>query len=241
MFEMKSCHCPTCGAEIREELTDGQEYRCTSCQKRFVVLRDKHTEKVGLVLLEESKLEEPLYLPRGSLRAITTILLAVCCWILIFLNQDVPSYLLSLLLTVIGYYFGFRKKEAMVRGRMYDAAAKIEDPLFLPSGYIRVFLIFGFLIAAGVLWFRGRLGDLSFLEFFLILAGFTGGYIFARLLVNFEDVPGVYNSLLHLKGLFLLGSVFALAVMLLTRHYQQNAYPALGCACIISFYFGSRS
>ena len=241
MFELQSCHCPTCGVEIRGSIEDGQEYQCTSCHKKYIVLADKQTDKIGLVLLEESKIEEPLYLPRGSLRAITTILLAGCCWILIFINQDVPSYLLSLLLTVIGYYFGFRKKEAMVRGRMYDAAAKIENPLFLPAGYIRVFLIAGFLVSAGILWARGQLGDLTYLEFFLILAGFTGGYIFARLLVNLEDVPAVYNSLLHLKGLILLGSAFALAVMLLTLHYQQNAYPPLVCACVISFYFGSRS
>lgn len=241
MFELKTCHCPACGVEIRGSLSDGQEYQCTSCHKKYSVLIDKHTGKIGLVPLEESKLEEPLYLPRGSLRAITTILLAGCCWILIFIDQDVPSYLLGLLLTVIGYYFGFRKKEAMVRGRMYDAAAKIENPLFLPSGYIRVFLIAGFLVAAGVLWFRGRLGDIAYLEFFLILAGFTAGYIFARLMVNVEEVIAVYNFLLHLKGLVLLASVFTLAVMLLTRHYQHNPYPPLVCACIISFYFGSRS
>lgn len=241
MFELKSCHCPTCGMEIRESLTDGQEYRCSSCQKRYSVLSDSNTGKVALVLFEESKLEEPLYLPRGSLRATTTILLAGCCWILIVRDEEVPSYLLSLLLTVIGYYFGFRKKEAMVRGRMYDASAKITNPLFLPSGIIRVFLMIGFLVTGILLWVRGRLSDLTYLEFFLILAGFAGGYLFARFLSNFEEVPTAYNFLLHLKGLVLLASVFSLVFMLLTLHYQEYAYPALICACVISFYFGSRS
>lgn len=241
MFEMKSFHCPVCGTEIREELTDGQEYRCTSCQKRFVVLRDEHAEKIGLIPLEESKLEEPLYLPRGSLRATTTLTLAGCCWILIFLDRYIPGYLLSLLLTIIGYYFGFRKKEAMVRGRLYDAAAKTENPLFLPSGFIRFFLIAGFAIAGGILLARGRLVNFTYLEFFLILAGLIGGYLCARFLTHFENVPAVYNLFLHLKGLILLGSVLALAVLLLTLRYQEYAYFSLTCACLISFYYGSRS
>jgi DNA-directed RNA polymerase subunit RPC12/RpoP len=241
MFEMKTYHCPACGTEIRDSLTDGQEYRCPSCQKKYLVLADPHSEKIGLVPLEVSKAEEPLYLPRGSLRAITTMTLAVCCWVLIFLDRPVPGYLFSLLLTIIGYYFGFRRKEAMVRGRLYDAAAKVENPLFLPSGFIRFFLIAGFVVAGGVLLARGKLTDLTYLEFFLILAGLIGGYLFGRFMAHMENATAIYNLFLHLKGLILLGSVITLVILLLTLRYQDYAYLSLACACLISFYYGSRS
>lgn len=33
MFELKVYRCPNCGAEIRDELSDGQEYDCFNCRR----------------------------------------------------------------------------------------------------------------------------------------------------------------------------------------------------------------
>lgn len=51
---------------------------------------------------------EPLNLPKGSIRSFVTLTMALSCWALVVTGRPVPAWLFSLILTVIGYYFGFR-------------------------------------------------------------------------------------------------------------------------------------
>jgi hypothetical protein len=239
MFELKTCYCPGCGAEIYETLNDGDEYVCNDCSKMFHVLIDEDSQNVGFVAVDEIILATPLGLPKGSIRAITTILLAISCWLLVLLNRTIPGYLLSLLLTVIGYYFAFRK-QADTQKRFFNASVQPKSPLSLPSGSIRNFLIIGFIISAVALSFQKRFMEPAHIEFFLILAGLIGGHLLSRMLSHIRHAA-VLNMLNHLKGLIVLGSVIALTVVFLSGAYEQLWQIALGLACLISFYFGSRS
>jgi hypothetical protein len=240
MFELKAYRCPNCGAEIREELTDGQQFDCLNCRRAFRVLLDESTEKVGFVPLDTVVVREPLNLPRGSVRAIATLATAGCCWILIFANAAVPGYLLSLLLTVIGYYFGFRKKLKRAQSRILDASSRAQEPLNLPGGSIRMVLILGFAVCAVVLWARRQIADSAYLEFFIVLAGLVAGYFFARI---FSGTIGssMGNLINHAKGVLVLVATVALAALLLGGLYTDQPQLGLTLACMISFYFGSRS
>lgn len=239
MFELQTFYCPSCGTGIHEKLTDGDEYICTICGKIFHVLIDENSNKVGFVSVDEGALATPLGLPKGSIRAVTTILLALCCWILILLNHTVPDYLFSLLLTVIGYYFAFRKKDG-TQDRFYDVTTPIQHPLSLPSGSIRNFLIIGFVISAVILMARRRFMEPAHIEFFIILSGLVVGHLLAKILPHVQNVT-VLNFFNHLKGLIVLGSVLIFTVILLAGHYDHLWHIAIGLSCIISFYFGTRS
>jgi len=199
---------------------------------------DESTGKAGLIDISGQDTPEPLYLPKGSIRAIVTILVSVSCWILVFWKRDVPSYLLSLLLTVIAYYFGFRKKVKSAEGRIYDTSARPERPLGLPSGLIRILLSIGFAAAAFWLLLRGKLADLKYLEFIIILGGLILGHFFSRIIV-----PVKRRSLRlwvnHGKGLLVLIAAIWLSVSLFGETHNQ--YIELSLAALISFYFGSRS
>jgi hypothetical protein len=100
-------------------------------------------------------------------------------------------------------------------------------------------LIGGFGVSALVLAWRGQIGSPAYLEFFLILAGLIAGYFFSRL---FAGTAGSRTGSLigHAKGLIVLIATVQLAMLLLSGR-AENSSLGLALACIISFYFGSRS
>lgn len=131
--------------------------------------------------MTETTIQEPLGLPKGSIRAIATLVTAGCSWGLLFAGGPVPDYVLDLLLTIIGYYFGFRHKVREAGIGAGDVPAKSPEPLGLPGGTIRMMLIAGFGVSTAILFSRGQLRSPAYLEFFLILAGLIAGYFFSRL------------------------------------------------------------
>jgi len=240
MFELKTYRCPDCGMEIREGLVDGQVFDCANCRRKYRVLLDSSSSQAGFVPMEAAAVQEPLGLPKGSIRAIATLTTAGCCWALMLLEKPTPGYLLGLLLTVIGYYFGFRQRVKAAGSRILDASTSVQEPLNLPGGTIRMMLIGGFGVCAFLLAARGRFIMPEYLEFFIILAGLVGGYFFARLFAG--TVAGaVRNIINHAKGLIVLVATIRLAVLLLAGGYLDQPHLGLALACIISFYFGSRS
>jgi len=144
MFEKERYHCHGCGAAVQHEIEDKGEFKCYGCDRRFKVMLDKEADKAAFIEITTIPIPEPLYMPRGSIRAIATLLTAASSWILIFGGRYVPPFILTLLLTMIGYYFGFRKRIKSAQSRIFDPTAKDQEPLFLPAGTIRVFISFYF-------------------------------------------------------------------------------------------------
>ena len=240
MFELVTYKCPSCDCEIRETIEDENQINCSYCKNSYTVMFDANTQKAALIPIDEKNLPEPLYLPRGSIRAVSTLTVAFSCWILIIKGRDVPNYLLGLLLTVIGYYFGFRKKLKTAQSKIFDASAKKTEPLFLPAGFIRFLLIAGFLISGIILYVRYQLFEEKYLEFFAILLGLIIGYLFARSTRNIQNTRTLIG-INHIKGVLVLFASVYLAWLLFTGQYLSLPYIALAMACLVSFYFGSRS
>jgi DNA-directed RNA polymerase subunit RPC12/RpoP len=239
MFELKTYKCPTCNWEIREDLKGGQEIKCSFCKSAFLILLDEASGKIGFLQVGQ-ELTEPLFLPPGSIRAISAIALSISCWVLIVRDSLVPDYLLGLILTIVGYYFGFRKKLKAAQSKIYDATAEEKEPLRLPAGVIRYFIIIGFAVGAMVLYVRGKLLQGDYLEFYVVLAGLILGYIYAKLtslLLGYKSL----NLLNHLKGVLVLVCVAWLSILFLGGVYEDSTRTALFLSCVVSFYFGSRS
>lgn len=240
MFEQVFHSCPSCNSEIRQRLSDGEDLRCPSCNRRYGVMLDKATGKAGLVDLSAEVVPEPLYLPKGSIRALVTLTLAFSCWILILRGEHVPGYLFSLMLTVIGYYFGFRHRVKAAGSRIYDISAKEQDPLFLPAGLIRFVLSVGFMVSGIVLYRRGSIKFPVYAEFFIVLTGMIVGHLFGRALSVIKETP-VFILVNHAKGAIVLCCTLALCASLITASRSVSVFGCLFLAATISFYFGSRS
>jgi hypothetical protein len=242
MYEKDMLLCPDCGHEAPRQLHDRNRFACPACHSRFKVIDDDETGRPALIDDHLSDLPEPLGLPRGSVRAIVSLATALACWLLVLVGQDVPAYLLSLLLTIIGYYFGFRADARMPEGQIYTQAS--QRPLFVPRGGIRRFLIAGLVVAGIVLLIRGRMADVKYLQFFLILTGLVAGYAFARVFALI-DTRAIHIMSAHAKGLAVLAVTAWLLVLLATGACTDTVgsealTPIMLCA-VISFYFGSRT
>ncbi len=179
-------------------------------------------------------------MPKGSIRAIATLVTAGCSWGLLFTGGPVPDYVLDLLLTIIGYYFGFRQKVRETGGRVSDASVRAPEPLGLPGGTIRMMLIAGFGISTRDS-FRARTTRIVGLRGVLSHPGGPDRRVLL-LCLSRRRSRAVARAVLinHAKGVIVLIATVQLAVLLLRGHAEQS-HLGLTMACIISFYFGSRS
>jgi DNA-directed RNA polymerase subunit RPC12/RpoP len=239
MFEKVAYRCPRCGFEISEQFKDGTSFVCTACSGAFRVMLDEKTGKVAFYEEAGKELPEPLYLPRGSIRALVGLAMAVSCWVLIFAARDVPSSLLSLMLTILGYYFAFRTKVAAA-SRIYDPSAREQAPLFLPGGAVRWLLILGFLASGLYLYARGGMKQVKYFEFFVILLGLVLGYVFGRISARGRG-SSLYLLINHVKGIVVLAAAGLLTLLLVTGLHAKTSAHQLALCAVVSFYYGSRT
>jgi hypothetical protein len=237
MFEQTLAACPHCGSAIRQELREGEPFACGNCAGRFDVLHDPRTRKV-LLVPERDEVVEPLWLPRGTLRAVTAILLALSCWVLLLSGRGVPPYLLSLVLAVAGFYFASRPGR---RPMAYDPTRHEVAPTARPRRLIQIVLVAGFAITGLAVLGRGEAFGLDLASFYLILGGLVAGHVFARLLGRIKG-HGLYWLAHHGKGVLLLAAAGVLTYAFLSGAYRGMPAAAMIVVCsFVSFYYGSRT
>jgi hypothetical protein len=108
VFAQRTYRCPNCRLAIGEPLDEVDSFTCSACGKSYAVSMDPDTRRIALFEDPSAAMPEPLHMPRGSIRALVTLLMAGSCWAMVLRGREVPDYLFSLLLAAIGYYFGFR-------------------------------------------------------------------------------------------------------------------------------------
>ena len=240
MFEKQAYYCPSCNWQFQDRLVDGEDIRCPGCGAEYRVLLDDDTGRATLLMREDKAIAEPLYLPRGSIRALVAMTLAGTCWALVGLGRPLPESLMSLLLTVLGYYFGFRRNATAAQSALADASRRVPEPLHLPGGTIRIVLAVGFVISAIVLHNQGRLGEGAVPAFYLILAGLLVGHVYARVTARGRG-SSLVVAISHLKGLAVLGTTGVLVAAYLAGWSDEMPPWVMGVlAAVVSFYFGSR-
>jgi len=232
--------CPHCGEQIRRLPDNQTHYQCPRCRVRYLVMIDEETGATAFVDQTHQPTTPPLGLPPGSVRALVALAMVGSCTMLVARGADVPGALASLLLAVIGFYFGFRTKAATLSDRIYDPAARRELPLYLPSGVIRTLVIAGVVATAVLLYRRERLLEPSeHLEFFVVLAGLIGGYYFGKVF-RFGS-PGARAVVGHLKALLVLAVAAWATALFLSDLYPQRPTLTMVLCAAISFYYGTRT
>ena len=230
--------CPHCREQITRLPDNHTFYRCARCKARYRVMIDEETATPVFVDQARKSGAQPLGLPKGSIRALVSLAMAGAGAAVVYAGRDVPGPLASLLLTIIGFYFGFRTKASTLSDRVYDPTARRELPLYLPSGVIRTVLIVLCLAMAVMLHERQRLLSIeTHLELFAILAGLVVGHYFKKVFRGARGGP----ALGHVKALLVLLMAGVLAWLFVSgRHVDLPDRLVTGLCATISFYFGSR-
>jgi hypothetical protein len=240
-FTKPTYSCPHCGFAIGDRLSDDEVFTCSTCGRRYTVAMDFESGKAAFFEQTTRQIPEPLWIPKGSIRALVALAMAISCWYLILTGQPVPGYLFGLLLTSIGYYFGFRIKLEAAQSRILDPAAEVKEPLFLPAGCIRGLLIIGFGTCGILLYLQNGFANPAYLEFFIILSGLIVGYGFRKVLFR-GDPSDLLIALNHLKGLVALVTAGYLMYLFVGGGYATaSTARVMVPSCILSFYYGSRS
>ena len=233
--------CPICGLVVHKVFAEKDAYTCPDCNTAFTVMVEPDTGRTAFFAPPARAVPHPLYLPRGSIRALVALGLSGACWLLMLTGREAPGALLSLLLTVIGFYFGFRTRTDTGRDRIFDASVHRAQPLSLPAGLIRSVLFVGFAIAAVVLYSRGQLAAPALAEFFAILFALIVGRLFGKVIAKAQSAD-LRAMVGHLKGIVVLAAAVLVAILLVSGRGDQSHSLLLIVLCaIISFYFGSRT
>ena len=95
--------------------------------------------------------EYPLGLPRGTIRALTTILIVSFPFTYLLFDAGIPGLIINAIFILIAFYFEARKSpkermDAIIREMKQDAGVEVEEkkeiyPLYLPKYSVRISLL----------------------------------------------------------------------------------------------------
>lgn len=233
--------CPVCARPIRERLDQDSRYNCPECGNKFVIKWNKQQRDYRFVDIADLGRGEPLGLPRGSVRAIVTILISLTIWIQFITDRTVPHYMLNLAIVMVGYYFAFRVLTAPLKGVPAVVEKGTKEPLYMPKGFVRWIILIGFFISGFFLLFRGDIWYSEMFEFYVILVGLTIGYLFRKFIVEKMKVE-TPMWMKNTKSVAVLSvSLFILVIFTFFHPEVVPEFTIRGAIAVIGFYFGSRN
>ncbi|MCZ6796276.1 MAG: hypothetical protein O7J95_21910 [Planctomycetota bacterium] len=181
---------------------------------------------------------DPLNLPRGSVRAIITLILLGVLWVQMLFEQPVSVVYASLILLIVGHYFGSLRPD--------PSGEKPRRPLGLPRGSIRTIILVGFAVVSFKLWRDGKLA-LSTDNLNTTILGLVGALLIGFLVRSLADLVtgGKPNRLRRLFENFksaaaIVATVVLAIVSCLGQEEEATQKIALFSAPLVGFYFGSR-
>ena len=180
---------------------------------------------------------DPLKLPRGSIRALVTLLLLATFWILLLLGHPPPVVLGYLVVLIVAYYFGSRSGQMGGQGR---------PPLYLPRGSIRAIILIGSAVAGYFSWQLGRLElapDQPSFGVLILTGALLLGFLVRKLadLVSRGKATPPRRWFENLKSIVVLMAAVLVATLSTFRPDDAGSQNLLLIAGpIVGFYFGSR-
>ena len=198
-------------------------------------------------------MKEPLWLPRGSVRALLALaVIFVSGWLMIHGKEIEETELLPLneaLFTVLAYYFAARagaklSQEELDRLKAERRAKGGFSPLFLPRGTIRLLMVLAFVGIAVYLVREGGWEKLTSATTLLLVFAFLLGQVvkqIVRLLRPKKDAKQGAGAFDHLKAALglLVGAAFV-GLYVSGQHATAPSAMHKAFLAFIIFYFGSR-
>lgn len=186
------------------------------------------------------KIMHPLWMPRGSIRALLTLIILGSVGFLMYCDRLVHPDLRDALLMVLGYYF------AMRRTKTEGAVSGERCPLWLPGGSIRILILAAFIAMTYLLFKENRLLGNPQLPLLVLGWGFLGGYYLKWILQRWQESLSekfFVRFLGHTKAFIAIAVTLAYCLaFVLGRDALVAAHPYSSKVflAVVGFYFGSR-
>ncbi|MFW9930675.1 MAG: hypothetical protein ACFFD1_14900 [Candidatus Thorarchaeota archaeon] len=191
----------------------------------------------------------PLGLPRGTVRAIITLLFMLSTSYLILIDKHVSPNLISTFLVLCALYYGMRKEKSVIsQDKSNRQTSRGETAFGLPAFTVRVtiFMIL-IILSVKILYFGTTSQDFStsFYIIVYIIAGFLIGTILEKLGGIFGNDPFEQNLL---EKIFFHGkAIIVILLSLITNYFyiigetsSEVEVLEVVTAIFIGFYFGNR-
>lgn len=206
----------------------------------------------------------PLGLPRGTVRAIITLIFFFTCMWLLFNDQKVPETLGNTILILISFYFGIKKgtvdtiKKQQDKGEISSQTTKEikptpqiqsksgENAFNLPAKSVRFILFIGLMIIALKFLIQGsEIYDpvpQFIIDGFIIVTGFIFGTIYKKVTSRLpSEVSFLSKIIFHGKALTVVLLALTTSIYYLTAIDDPNlSIYAYITNLVVGFYFGSR-
>lgn len=193
----------------------------------------------------------PLFLPKGSVRALASLMVVGTAWIIIFLGESERLLqeieFINVVILVVSFYFGVRRTAVGMTGGKPVTQA---DPLYLPRKAIRTIMLLGFLLV--VIYLGAEEGweeipPFLFTIFLIIIGYFIGmgvNELIERIPQDETEERSLNQRIRHLKALALLGFTIIICGIYMSGvldHQDIPNYFGNLLAVAISLYYGARS
>ncbi|MHA2271382.1 MAG: hypothetical protein ACXACI_05930 [Candidatus Hodarchaeales archaeon] len=192
----------------------------------------------------------PLFLPKGSVRALASLMIVGTAWTLILLGESErliqEMEFINVVILVVSFYFGVRRTAVGMTGGQPVTQA---DPLYLPRKAIRTIMLLGFLVVVIYMGTEEGWEEVPAFLFtaFLIIIGYFVGIAVNEIIERIpHDETGEKSMNLlirHLKALTLLGfTIFICGIYMwgVLDHQDIPDYFGNALAVAISLYYGAR-
>lgn len=194
----------------------------------------------------------PLGLPKGSVRALASLIIVGTAWLIILMGKyeqlAVEAEFVNVVILVVSFYFGVRQTAVGMTG---GDPVKRADPLNLPRRSIRTFMLFGFSIALIFVALDAEswteIPSFLFTVFLVIIGYFIGlavHEVIERVFKDENSETGLDKLIRHLKALVLLGfTLFICGLYIWGAMEDQATHDYFGnlLAVAISLYYGTRN
>lgn len=195
---------------------------------------------------EEPRPIYPLGLPKGSIRAMTAILVFLTSAILMMAQKSVPVEFNMTLILALTYYFANRQKH-----NTETCAKKAASPLWLPRGSIRLLLVAGF-VGLTFMVYKTAEGDFTnpIIKNNLATLALIGAYMIGHILRPAIDwvlrrIGETATSVVlggHIRGMIALVTTIAYSLaVVFGKAGELPPHADKIFLVIVGFYFGNRN
>ena len=200
---------------------------------------------------------EPLFLPRGSIRALLALMMTGTFFYLDYNKgwdiSQVPESLTSLMLVIVAFYFGARSMEAGSdsssekktenRGLIQWITSLKDSPLFLPKGTIRFIMIVMFGVISYFSFSHHSSVPDALLQILTIIAGYLLGIVITYIYHKISDQAASKVSLFgHVKAIITILFVGVVDIAhIFSWSFATAEITDRLMTLLITFYFGSRT